>query len=156
MNLSHPLATGICAVLLLLPFAAVFFSRNGATPIAKKSGDDLFWLCLLVTLLLFAMKNSWWNYQLLLLPPLLLAFSLTMRLPDKRWLPVTLITAACLLIFWCNLGKLDTLILLATRILDASPLLTKVMLQTGFLRGLATFFILLTLLYLRWRHARLR
>jgi hypothetical protein len=148
------LATEICAAFLLLPFAAIFFRRN-VQPAAKKSGDDLFWLCLLATTLLFAMKNSWWNYQILLLPPLLLALSLTMQLPGKRWLPLTLIIAACLMIFWCNLGKLDVLILIATRILDTSPLLMKVMLQTGFLRGLATFCVLLALLFLRWRHARL-
>jgi hypothetical protein len=155
MNLPHHLATGICLVLLLLPFAAVFVSRNDAAPTEIKSGDDLFWLCLLASTLLFAMKNSWWNYQLLLLPPLLLALSLSMQLPGKRWLPIALIAAAGFMIFWCNLGKLDVLILVATRILDASPLLTKVMLQTGFLRGLSTFCVLLALLVLRWRHARL-
>jgi hypothetical protein len=131
----------LCLVILLLPmiilFIRSFFSRG-----TKTHNHPGIWFSILITTLLLATKNSWWNYQILLIIPLLVILGSPPRHKKIAYLSITLLGLAYVMIFWCNLGKLDILIRFASIILDTFPVITPTLLKINLLRGLGTFLIL--------------
>lgn len=138
-----------CDVLLALPIIILLYQSRKQTgkPLTEtqQATFNLVWFAIFITTLLLTMKNSWWNYQILLLIPLIVCLGLSINNRRFRISSLAVIVFSNLIIFWCNLGKLDVFIMYAGKMLDASALLTHIMLQTGFLRGLATFLILILL-----------
>jgi hypothetical protein len=135
-------AEWICLLLLFFPVLSAFKTKQAHIAIC---------FSIFTVTLLLATKNSWWNYQILLILPLFVMLGTLSERNRVSCLIVAMLSVAYLLIFWCNLGKLDTLILFFTKVLDASPLLTTIMLKINLLRGLGSFLILLALVLSLYR-----
>lgn len=134
-------------VILFAPIVILFYLDSKQSKTLDNNSKSI-WFAIFITLLLLASKNSWWNYQILLMLPLLVIVRSSLGGKKIGGLALLPLTIAWLLIFWCNLGKLETLIVFFTKMLDASPALTTVMLKINLLRGIGTFLILLTLVLL--------
>lgn len=147
INMPMKTAEYLSLIILLMPIVIVLifstFNRHSSKP------ENLrIWFAIFITTLLLATKNSWWNYQILLTIPLLVIVGALLERTKTAYFFIAILLIAYFMIFWCNLGKLEILILFFTRLLDASAFLTAIMLKINLLRGLATFLILLTLVFL--------
>ena len=136
--------------ILLLPLAVLFYQKILRNKLTTAAVDSLHF-CIFIVVFLLATKNSWWNYQVLLILPALLIMRTALAAKKIIWLPLALLITACLLIFWCNLGKLMVFIVFFGKALDALPFLTATMLKINLLRGVGTFLMLAALLYLLCR-----
>jgi hypothetical protein len=158
MDLPMKTAELICLLILLIPIVVIItlslLKRHRAKP-----HDIRIEFCIFITLFLLATKNSWWNYQILLIIPLLFIAGSSLERNKTAYFSGVILLIACLMIFWCNLGKLETLILWASAILDALPLFSTFMLKINLLRGLGTFLVLMMLVFLlcnsRWKNISL-
>jgi len=151
INIPMRIAESIASVVLLMPLVIVFIQSGFKRRMKSSSTESAtlynIWFSIFIATLLLATKNSWWNYQILLMIPLLVLLELSLRNKETDYLPLIILIAACLMIFWCNLGKLDALIVIFSKVLDTSPFLTSIMLKINLLRGLGTFLILCALVF---------
>lgn len=147
LSLGAPTATITLVGLLVLalPAAITFFAPKPSTdsiPITLS-----LWICAV----LLGMKNSWLNYQLLLLLPLLVCLAEAMHSDRISSKILVLVLLSAGLIFWSNMGKLMFLITLASWLLEITGPFKPWLLQTSLLRGLATGILLLLLSWLHFR-----
>jgi len=139
LNFSMATAGWMGLLFLSLPLLAIFCEP------ANRERPTI-WFSVLIVIFLLATKNSWWNYQILLLIPISILLDLALGQGKIKYLFRAGIVIACFMIFWCNLGKLGFLIEWFGKLLDMSVGLTAIMLDINLLRGLGTFVILLLLL----------
>jgi hypothetical protein len=82
---------------LLLTAAALMFTRRHLTPHPRLLMAAL---ALLVSALVLGVKNSWGNYQLLLVLPVILLFAESINHPKKDYLSLVCVSIACSLVFF--------------------------------------------------------
>lgn len=147
IGVTAKMAEGVNLCVLLLPVFILFYQKTVRAKPTTAFVDTMHF-AIFIAIFLLATKNSWWNYQVLLIPPVLLIMHAALADKKIAHLPLAFISFAGLLIFWCNLGKMMPLVVFFSWVLDTLPFLNAIMLKIYLLRGVATFLILSALLYI--------